>query len=350
MISLFWKQQYETERARLFESLGKVTEGGIVEAIQHVGATYVPGLKGSSCVDIALSVWPFPTEITPRSKLESMGYQLLEDDSERPQQRFCHETGSFQLFLVESGSEDWFNLVLVNDYLCRNERTAVEVSMRKADGLIDKSALFAALLPEAQKWWIRQNGFSLVEGVAAELKDASFEWYVSGGWSLDLFLENVERAHQDIDLVIPRRSQLDLQKYLTERNWKLFTPFEKRLEPWPPYMRLELPRHQVHAFRDEQFIDLLLTDMEDVWRYRREPLILRSKEKMSLVSKSGIPYLAPELALLFKSKNTSNRKRTKDQPDFEKVLPHLEPERRAWLYWALMAAAPDHPWIKQLVS
>ena len=105
----------------------------------------------------------------------------------------------------------------------------------------------------------------------------------------------------------------------------------------------------MHAFRDEQFIDLLLTDIEDVWRYRRQPLILRVKEKISIVSKSGIPYLAPELALLFKSKNTSTRERTKDQPDFEKTLPQLEPERRAWLYWALMATSPDHPWIEQLV-
>ena len=237
MNSLFWEQQYETERAHLLESLGKVTEGGIVETIQHIGATRVPGLKGSSCVDVALAVWPFPLEVTPKSKLESMGYRFLESDSGRSQQRFCHKTGSFQLFFVESGSEDWLNLVLVNDYLCQNERTTAEISTKKAS-ITDKSVLFAGLLPEAQKWWVQQNGFSPGEAVATELKDAPFEWYVSGGWALDLFLENVERVHQDVDLVIPRQSQLNLQNYLTERNWKLFTPFEKHLQPWPPYMRL----------------------------------------------------------------------------------------------------------------
>jgi len=276
-------------------------------------------------------------------------YQILEGYFGTSQQRFCHESGSFQLFFAESGSEAWLNLILVNEYLRHNENASVEVLTKKGNAPEDKPALFTGLLPEAQKWWITHYGFSPVEVVAAEMKDATFEWYVSGGWALDLFLENVERVHHDVDLVIPRQFQLDLQKYLTERGWRLVTPFEKRLESWPRYMRLELPRHQVHAYRDEQFIDLLLTDMEDVWRYRREPLILRSKEKISLVSKSGIPYLAPELGLLFKSKNTSGRERTKDQPDFEKVLPHLELERRAWLYWALMATSPDHPWIKQLV-
>ena len=115
-------------------------------------------------------------------------------------------------------------------------------------------------------------------------------------------------------------------------------------------MRLELPRHQVHAHRGDQFIDILLTDMEDVWHYRREPLVLRSREKMRLVSTSGIPYLAPELVLLFKSKNTSNHERAKDQLDFETTFLQLEPERRAWLYWALMATDTNHVWIKQLVS
>ncbi len=115
-------------------------------------------------------------------------------------------------------------------------------------------------------------------------------------------------------------------------------------------MRLELPRHQVHAHRDGQFIDLLLTDMDDVWRYRREPFILRAKERMSLTSQNGIPYLAPELVLLFKSKNTSDHERPKDQLDFERALPHLEPERRAWLYWALMATDSNHAWIRQLVA
>jgi hypothetical protein len=72
---------------------------------------------------------------------------------------------------------------------------------------------------------------------------------------------------------------------------------------------------------------------------------------MSLRAESGIPFLAPELVLLFKSKNTSATQtdRSKDQLDFERVCPHLDPERRAWLRWALLATDPAHPWIDRLL-
>jgi GrpB-like predicted nucleotidyltransferase (UPF0157 family) len=348
MSSIHWEQQYDAEKARLIDALGRVTEGGIVGASQHIGATSVPGLHGSPCVDIALAVWPFPLEEAPRSKLEAMGYRIMDGHTGSPQQRFQHESGSFRLFVVEPGTDEWMDLVLVSEYLRHNEKACEEVSARKAEASIDRSALFAGLLPEANRWWIAHYGFSPVNYVADELKDAQFDWYVCGGWALDLFLGKVDRLHHDVDVIVPRRSQLDLQKHLTGRGWKLVTPFEKRYEIWPPHMRLDLPRHQVHAYREEQFIDFLLTDIEDVWHYRREPLVLRSREKMSLITESGIPYLAPELVLLFKSKNTSDHDRPKDQPDFEKTFLHLDPERRAWLYWALMATSPDHPWIRKL--
>lgn len=279
MNSNTWKQQYETERARLIDALGHVTEGGIVESIQHIGATSVPGLHGTPCVDIAVAVWPFPLEESPKSRLEALGYLILEGYTGGPQQRFLHESGAYQLFLVEPGTDEWMDLVLVSEYLHHNEKACEEISIRKADAAVDKSALFNGLLPEANRWWIGHYGFSPVEFVAVELKDAQFEWYVASGWALDLFLGKVERLHHDVDVVVPRRSQLDLQKHLTERGWKFVTPFEKRHETWPPHMRLELPRHQVHAYRGEEFIDFPLTDMEGVWHYRREPLVLRSRKK-----------------------------------------------------------------------
>jgi GrpB-like predicted nucleotidyltransferase (UPF0157 family) len=349
MNSIQWKHQYEKERSRLIDALGRVTAGGIVEAMQHIGATSVPGLHGSPCVDIALAVWPFPLEESRESRLEALGYRILEGYTGSPQQRFRHESGASLLLLVEPGTDEWIKLVLVSEYLCHNEKACEEVSARKTSASVDKPSLFNGLLPAANQWWIGHYGFSPVQAVADELKDASFEWYVSGGWALDLFLRKVGRMHHDVDVIVPRPSQLDLQKHMTDRSWKFVTPFEKRLEFWPPHMRLELPRHQVHAHRGDEFIDFLLTDMDGVWRYRRNPLVLRSQEKMGLKSESGIPCLAPELVLLFKSKNTSGHERSKDQSDFERTVPHLDPERRAWLYWALTATSPNHPWIKDLV-
>lgn len=342
--------QFQSERDRLIQALGRIPDGGIIEAIRHVGSTSVPDMYGSPCVDIGLAVWPFPLEAGPKSRLEALGYHIVSGYEEAPEQRFRHESNSFQLHFIESGHPKWFDLLAVWDYLRHDRAAREELSLQKKSGGADKSQLFEELLPAAHQWWITHYQFSPVEAVVRELKDASFPWYISGGWALDLFLAQVNRVHHDVDVVVPRTAQMELRSHLTEHGWKLFTPFEKRLEPWPPHMWLELPRHQVHAHRQDEFLDFLITEMDGVWRYRREPSVIRSLEKIGMKTESGIPYLAPELALLFKSKNTStsNQERPKDAADFERVLPHLDAERRAWLRWALTAVSPQHPWIPKL--
>jgi hypothetical protein len=63
-----------------------------------------------------------------------------------------------------------------------------------------------------------------------------------------------------------------------------------------------------------------------------------------VTSPEGIPYLAPEIVLLFKARHD----RPKDQGDFTGVLPLLNPGRRAWLAAALARVHPGHPWISEL--
>ena len=341
-------QQYESERARLVQSLGRVLEGGVIEAIEHIGATSVPELYGSPVIDIGVAVLPFPLETGPKARLEALGYQIMNGYEERPEQRFQHGSNQFRLYIVDPASPRWYDFVLIRDYLRHDQMARQDFSGQKQATGLDKPHLFENLLPAAHRWWIDHYQFSPVESVANELSEASFPWYISSGWALDLFLGKVNRLHHDVDVVIPRPVQMQLRQHLAERGWKFITPFEKRLELWPPHTYLELPRHQVHAHRGDEFIDILLTEMEGAWKYRREPAIVRSLEKISLRTEGGIPYLAPELVLLFKSKNTSNQERAKDQSDFENVLPQLDAERRAWLRWALIATSAGHPWIEQL--
>ena len=342
------QEQYESECERLIQALGNVVDGGIIESSQHVGVTSLPDWYGSRCVDIALAASPFPLEAGPRSRLDALGYQIVKGYEADPEQRFRHSSGSFELYVMEPGSQEWMDLTLTWEYLRHDPAAREQASLQKIDGLIDQPELYKNLLPTVQKWWIEHYQFSPLEAVANELRDAPFFWYISSGWALDLFLGKVNRVHQDVDVVVPRTAQMELQSYMTARGWKFVTPFEKRLEVWPPHMQLELPRHQVHAHRGEEFIDFLLTEMDGIWKYRREPFVVRALETIGLKTESGIRYLAPELVLLFKSKNTSGRERTKDADDFEKVLPHLDAERRAWLHWALFATSPDHPWIPRL--
>lgn len=76
---------------------------------------------------------------------------------------------------------------------------------------------------------------------------------------------------------------------------------------------------------------------EDLWIYRRDPSLTRPWDEAVLRNQSRVPYLAPELQLLFKSKSI----RPKDQLDAERVIPLLDEKRVTWLSTHL---SPGHLW------
>ena len=353
-----WEEQFGRERERVIRALGEITDGGLVEHVEHIGATSVPGLLGQQYIDMALAVWPFPLDEPARHALASLGYERDPDGAGDPEQRFRHVSAPFRLYVVEAGSPSWTDYVLIREHLRHDEAARQALSARKQgwDSGTELSGYREAkrqwldqLLGDAHQSWIERERFAPLHRVAEELRDFPGPWHICGGWALDVFLGRVTRVHHDVDVVVPRADQLTLQERMTARGWKLLTPFEGRLQPWPMHMRLELPRHQVHAHRSGTFIDFLLADVDGgVWRYRREPAIIRDLGRVGLRSDEGIPFLAPELVLLFKSKNTSGKERSKDQADFEVAYTRLEPERRVWLRWALTAVDPSHPWIEWL--
>lgn len=343
--------RYDAERARLVGALGMTTAGGVIEAIQHVGSTSVQGLSGSDFIDIALAVWPCPLEAGPEAALALLGYgaqPTVEGASER---RYGHAAARTQLLVYEAGSQAWGNAVLLRDYL-GHVGEAREAFNRARAGGGTRADWFEVQLSLATEWWIGHHGFGPVEAVAAELEGFGGLWLVAGGWSLDLHVGEVGRVHHDVDVVVDRADQLALQAHLLARGWDLLTPLDGKLEPWPPHMALDLPRHQAHAHRGEAFIDFLLTDLSGgVWRFRRAPVVVRSLEQARLRTAAGIPYLAPELGLLFKSKNTQKppTPRPQDEADFERVCGRLNEEQKAWLRWALTATTPAHAWRGRLV-
>ena len=346
-----WHARYEQERERVLAALGKMTTGGVVETIQHVGSTSVPGLASSGCVDLALAVWPFPLEAPLEAALAGLGYARLPGDESAPERRYRHAEG-VQLLVCEAGTPACSNAVLLRDYL-RNvaDGRAAWADFLRAAGEAEaaKAAFIDGMLVQARAWWVAHHGFGPVEAVATALAGFCGQWLVAGGWSLDLALGSVTRVHHDVDIVVARSDQMALQAHLLEHGWALVTPLDGRLEPWPRHMTLELPRHQVHALREDAFIDFLLTDLSGgVWHYRRGPAVVRTLDKACRRTEAGVPYLAPELALLFKSKNTGNRPRPQDQADFERICAHLDAEQRAWLRWALAAVDPGHAWIEAL--
>lgn len=96
-------------------------------------------------------------------------------------------------------------------------------------------------------------------------------------------------------------------------------------------------------------IDFLVSDITaDTWTYRRDPRITCPTERAFLRTRAGVPFLAPELVLLFKSKNTGTEARTQDQRDFDAVYLHLDTRRKKWLREALTVTDPAHGWLERL--
>jgi hypothetical protein len=171
--------------------------------------------------------------------------------------------------------------------------------------------------------------------------------WVAGGWAIDLFLGRQTRDHGDVDVSILGGNQPQLRALLP--GWDIQVAHAGALTPWHPGDRLSAPRHQFWARPAPEAawtLEFLLEDHDSArWLYRRDHRISLLLDRLGRVSAAGIPYICPEVALLFKS---SGHAIERDAVDFEAALPALDVEARAWLWaWlraALTPAHPGHPW------
>lgn len=81
-----------------------------------------------------------------------------------------------------------------------------------------------------------------------------------------------------------------------------------------------------------------------MWICRRDPAIRMAYSELVERTEDGIPFIRPEVVLLFKAKHT----RAKDEADFGAVMPRLGRERRDWLRSALERMHPRHRWRHRL--
>lgn len=171
-------------------------------------------------------------------------------------------------------------------------------------------------------------------------------WYIAGGWALDLFLGRVTREHDDVEVAVLRRDQRDLWRHF--RGWELEKVVAGKGEPWREDEWLSLPVHEIHG-RDPTgglpAMEILLNETEgDVWRFRRNLAVMKPLAELGLHSPDGIPFLAPEVVLLYKAKDP----RPRDEQDFRRARPALGARRRQWLRGALETAHLGHPWLAEL--
>lgn len=188
------------------------------------------------------------------------------------------------------------------------------------------------------------------EGVRALFADAPFAWWLGGGWSLDRLAGYQTRDHADTDVQVLRPEAPRVRGWLA--HWDVHVadpPGTGTLRPWPLDEELGAGLHDVWCRRaegDPWRLQLMVADVEgEDWVYRRAPRIRRPVTSLAgRASAPGLPVLAPEIQLLYKSKGG----REKDQADFVRFAPLLTGGERGWLRGALETASPGHPWLPAL--
>jgi hypothetical protein len=170
-------------------------------------------------------------------------------------------------------------------------------------------------------------------------------WWIAGGWALDLFLGSASRAHRDLDVGILRRDAPRVFAALP--GWQFFAAQGGTLSrcaagtPGPLVNSLWARPAAESAWA----LELLLDDSADErWLFRRAPVIARPLRELVRHDAAGLPYLAPEIQLLYKA----NRPRPEDDADFARVAPRLERQARAWLRESLARVHPQHDWLAAL--
>lgn len=171
-------------------------------------------------------------------------------------------------------------------------------------------------------------------------------WFIAGGWAIDLHVGRVTRPHKDAEIAVLRRDQEAFRGHLPDWEFKYVIPGKPGLEPWKEGLRLDLPIHEIHAVRPgKPDLEILLNESTGgVWRFRRMMEIARPLSKMGDTSATGLPYLAPEIVLLYKAKEPSEA----DEQDFQVTRPLLASEASEWLRISVGACYPEHTWLASL--
>jgi hypothetical protein len=171
-------------------------------------------------------------------------------------------------------------------------------------------------------------------------RSAPFRWWVSGGRALELHLQRSWRPHEDIDVGVVREDLSLLQDHLA--FLEVHVASAGTLLAWQGE-ELSSARHQNNLWcrrgpGQAWIFDVAIGEGSPTeWIYRRDAALHRPWHAAVLETADGIPYLAPELQLLFKSTTL----RPKDDLDAAEVIPQLDAEQRSFLTNCLHS---DHPW------
>jgi hypothetical protein len=180
--------------------------------------------------------------------------------------------------------------------------------------------------------------------LADRLAGLPVTWAVAGGWAVDLFLGRVTRDHHDLEIALPASAFTLLTPLFP--GWEFHVPRSGTLTPADPAsLAAGFQTWALDPVTRRWRFDVFREPHDgDTWICRRDERIRRPYAEVVLRTPDGIPFVAPEVVLLFKAKAP----RDIDEQDFAAVLPELSAARRGRLDAALAVVHPEHPWRSRL--
>lgn len=187
------------------------------------------------------------------------------------------------------------------------------------------------------------------EAAARRLAGIRAPWYVAAGWSIDLFLGEQRREHEDLEIAIPACALDEVAAALGGLDlYAVNVPGKDVFTPLADAGEGLAETHQTwgrDAAADCWRIDVFREpgDLE-TWVCRRDERIRLPYAEVIAWTEEGIPYGRPEVTLLYKAKHA----REKDEGDFQAALPRLDSAARARLREWLELVHPGHRWVDSL--
>ncbi|MCW2766187.1 MAG: hypothetical protein JWO11_2146 [Nocardioides sp.] len=203
--------------------------------------------------------------------------------------------------------------------------------------------------PEDEAFFRRYGPWDPLDPAGVSDFMAGFQrpWWLVGGWSIEAYTGQA-REHEDIDLSILACDIPAFREHVGER-WHLWSNHGGTLRPlddrFPEVLAVDSQiwiREQALA---PWIIDLPITpDRDGLWTNKRWAEHVAPVEDVTWVAETGVRYLNPEIALLYKAR----LQRPKDHRDLAVTWPLLDHAKQAWLLDALRVVEPGHAWIGTL--
>lgn len=210
----------------------------------------------------------------------------------------------------------------------------------------------------------------LVAEANALLKGQGFSYAVCGGFALDLFLGYETRTHGDIDILAFWEDRETIITYMQSKGYIVYEMLGggKVHRIANISVQEKLRKNIFCCTEDCELVRLYDTDEADVYWldfqhtgltqlnyieflfnekteeefvYARDERVRRGMAN-AILETDGVPYLAPELCLLFKS---TDIEREGYQQDFELTVGKLSAEQRTWFEKSMELLYPEgHKW------